>query len=647
MGFKYYCTNCAAEVDASTELFDMQKLLLGNTLGAKLQILKFRLTGAEVVSLYNSGTDEGGEFRRCAIPFSALMGYIGNRNNLNVPEAATLTRDQLNKFLGPKNVEVEQPAFGFGNAFGGGSLFDDDKPKVNVEEKPAQKDNMPEAIQKMIEKDATTDSQDFAEGRLREDLQILNNCLDKDGNCTFSLKLEYEQAVDGTQILNGMVITDSSGFQSPLKNRVCPKCGAPVFKEAGTAEHKSVVFIGSQSSGKTSTILAMTHYAGFHMVFDEGNPVWNGAACLTGLVDSCDLLTDLDRLNNDLNRYHQGYAPPKTEASKRTDAYSATFFVSSMKGSRKRILTLTDLPGELCLDNGTLDTAKILNNFPVAMACDTFVVCFDTTTVNSAARANAATEAALASGKKILSAHQVIKNTCDWADEFQKLLVSNGNKRTYVPAMLLFTKCPEVESGEEERTAPAAWNAVRNCYLFRREEGAITGNNFYKHTMEQFQQTKDLSKSFHAVLRSSPYGYPAPAYDMANKDPELKATVHAPTPKNVDSLMRWVLMVSGCIPVTGDYRPRMGSNENAYALRYFIDRPQFRMENPKCTSLVDTFTNMNAEAMARCILFANPGSYDMDLVRHYRTPLNLLEQLAWNNKHMVEDSNDQPTAKYR
>lgn len=645
MGFKYYCTHCAALVDQNKELFDMQKLLIGSAAEAKLQILKFRLTGAEVLALYNSGIEEGNDTRRCTLTLQSLMGYIANENNLNVPSAKDLTMEQLNAFINANDVEESSSGFGGGGAFGGGSLFDDDEPEEQENEK-TEKD-IPEAIQEMIKKDSTTDSKEFGEGRLRDDLQIVKNRLSQNESYTFSLRLEYEEAVDNTKVLVGMVITEDTGVHLPLKNRVCPSCGSQVFDKAGTAEHKSVVFIGSQSSGKTSTILAMTHYTQFHMVHNEGNVIWNGASCLDHLVDDCELLTKLDRLDNDLARYSVGYAPPKTEASKRTDAYSATFYVSSMKGSRKRILTLMDLPGELCLDGGGLQTEKILNNFPVAMACDTFIVCFDTTTLQKASASGAAAESMLASNEKIKSAHQTITDTCKWADEFQKLLVKNGQKKTYVPAMLLFTKCRELEAGEEAPAARQAVNAIRNCYLFRKEEGAISSNSSYKHAMDQFQMIGGLKQSFHAVLRSSPYGYAAPAYDVANRNPELKETVHAPTPKNLDSLMRWVLMVSGCIPVVGEYRPKMGSNENAYSLKYFVGRPQFRKENPECENLLATHKDMCQEAMARCVLFANPGCHDMGLVRNYRVKLNMVQEIMESNRRMAEDSNDLANQTYK
>jgi hypothetical protein len=444
--------------------------------------------------------------------------------------------------------------------------------------------------------------------------------------------------VDGTKVLVGMIITDDAGNHIPLENRICPQCGETVFKEAGTAEHKSVVFIGDQSSSKTSTILALTHYARHHMLLNTGNVTWNDAACLGNLVDSCRLLTKVDRLQDDLKKFSLGYAPPKTKAQERKDAYSATFFISSMQGARKKILTLMDLPGELCEDGGTLKTAEILNKFKVAMACDTFVMCLDTSVLQAAIDGTAQVD--LGDGK-MKAPMAIIRDTCKWALEFQKLLVANTDKQDYVPIMLLFTKCKELEHPQENRrNGPIRYNPIKNCYLFDREEQAISDNNIYEAAMENFRTTGKLGTAYQAVLRSSPMGYPAPTYEDANKFPEKRAILRPPTPKNQDSLMRWILMVSGCIPVTGEYQPG-GVNvvEGSYKLNTFIDRPQFRKENPKHNTVMETYEDMCQEAMARCVLFANPGKHDMEFVRHYKKELNWFEKQSVKREVLTPDTN--------
>ena len=637
MSFKYYCTNCAAQVDQTSELFDMKELLRPSSGNASFQILKFRLTGKEVLDLYNSGREKNGNARECTLTMSQLMGYIGNKNNLDVPEAADLTMEQVIRFIDGGAVDTPSDMGGFGG-FGGGfgaNLFDDEAPEDTQE---TEEEQTPAAIQQMIKKDATTDSAEFSEVRLREDLKILRNRMGDEGSYTFSLKLDYADAVDGTKVLVGMIITDDAGNHIPLENRICPQCGETVFKEAGTAEHKSVVFIGDQSSSKTSTILALTHYARHHMLLNTGNVTWNDAACLGNLVDSCRLLTKVDRLQDDLKKFSLGYAPPKTKAQERKDAYSATFFISSMNGSRKKILTLMDLPGELCLAGGSLNVKDILNKFKVAMACDTFIVCFDTSVLRAAIDGVAQVELGDEEAKAPI---EVIEDTCLWAEEFQKLLIDNSDKRDYVPAMLLFTKCTELENPEENRPARAiAFNAIKNCYLFHRDENTIAANQAYNRAMEKFSTTGKLGSAYHAVLRSSPYGYPAPTYKEANEKPEKKAMLRPPTPKNQDSLMRWILMVSGCIPVTGEYRPNGANNvEGSYKLSTFIDRPQFRKENPEHNTVMETYEDMCQEAMARCVLFANPGNHDMEFVRHYKKELNWFEKQSVKREVLTPDTN--------
>ena len=129
--------------------------------------------------------------------------------------------------------------------------------------------------------------------------------------------------------------------------------------------------------------------------------------------------------------------------------------------------------------------------------------------------------------------------------------------------------------------------------------------------MRNFNDVGELSKAYHAVLRTSPYGYAAPSEkEVADGTKEA----HPPKPINIDRLMRWILSVTGCIPTQATYRAFEGSGA-PYKLRkdFCIERVQLRHEEPLS----------NDEALARCALFENPGAQDRYYVEnHNESALN-------------------------
>lgn len=627
-GYDFYCTHCASKQNAKTVLYDMKGLLSPE---GQVNILKLRLSEAELRALQAQGKRQENNLYQCTVRLPELLGYMANQNNLNLPGLPGLTMEQIREFVA--YIKEAQPTPTPGDS-------DEEDDFDSVEEKtPAavqhqsQKREWSPIIQDLIRRDQKTDTAEEAEGRLRTDLRLLSNLFSNGETCTFGLRLETdkddrgEEIVISTSIHNGLMLLD-------LDNRVCGKCGEKIFKAAGTAEHKSVVFIGDQSAGKTSTILALTHYAREHLRGDLGGQIWRGAATIPN-VREITLLSPAERLVHELSElFPNGIAPQKTDVKQRESAYSATFLVTSGKdGERKKILTLMDLPGELCKWGGELQVNTIRNEFPVALACDTFVVCFDTSVVERAqgvrgGNGNGGGENKMpnlaAGNNELREPGQVVNDTCQWANEFQKLLVANTNKTNYVPAILVFTKCRDLEAGEENsKTGGPILSPEDRVYRFQDERSAINKNAVFGFACEQFGKTGNLGTAYNAVLRASPYGYPAPAENevvieekngkvISCYPKEEGKPLHPPTPKNIDKLMRWLLMVSGCIPTEGVYTKEIGAAVGGYQLRdYVLTRPQLRTQKP-------LYPGENPdEALARCALFANPTDTDKEYLRSY------------------------------
>ncbi len=604
MGYDYYCMGCGKQLSQQTVLFDMQYLLTRDV-KRKFNILKFRMTEAELKALVASGTPTENGYRACKLTLPQIMGYIGNTNNLRDPNRAddaliaSLTLDEIAEYQ-KQGMTVTSAAAQQKDDF-----LDDDE----LEEEEDLGDEVeapyvtPASIQAIENKDTALTDRAFTQNSLRSDFEVLQGLFDENGIFAFQIKEECDIDNEKRDVLIGYSLNLTVGGFLKVEARVCPKCGTRVFSHAGTAKHQAVAFIGYQAAGKTSTILALAHYAESYMITGFGSEIWNGCETVD-TVATVELLDPSPRLEADLKSYTDGIAPPKTKAGKRADAYSATFLIKNKAQHRNYLFTLTDLPGELCFEDGTVDWANVQNNFPVALSCDAFVACFDTQSMQGGGRA----------AKKVT-------NVCKWADAFQQMRASHNQVNTYVPTMLLFTKCQDLEDPNAPALPNKMLKPLDQMYSLKNEKRHIMGNQVYNFVREQFQEQGQLQKAYHAMMRCSPFGYKAPSQDEITAG----AVAHPPVPKNIDKLMRWLLSVSGSIPTEATFAL------NPRAIPYILDdfciaRPQLRSENPLEDCDVD-------ESMARCALFENPGQFDKAFVGKYDSKAMLFVVRANSKMH--------------
>lgn len=596
MAYKYYCLNCGKTLSQETVLFDLQHLLIEDE-NTEFNTLRLRLTLGELTALIASGTPVEENYRSCTLPLAQIMGYISNENNLNDPRIAGLTMEQICQY-----TEVAVPAVRKTSATFE-SWDDEDEDAALPEEEAEPEAQASEAILALEAKVTAMVGDAMASELLKRDLEYLKNTFYK-GEYVVKLKEKTEPYGQGQEVLVGFSIQyPVSHVNASFSCRICPHCGKHIPKVSGTAEHKSVVFIGNPASGKTSTILALTHYAQNYMVHGLAAEIW-GDSKRINTVRTIDLVEPRAELRVHKENYAQGIAPERTDKQSREDAYSATFIIKT--ASKTTLLTLTDLPGEICNITGRneVDENAVRNRFQVATACDAFVVCFDTESVRSDTET-----------KSNMTPGEIISSICNQADTFQRLRKEKTG-RDFIPTMLLFTKCWDLEKNNKVRAA--ATNILRpteKVYMFREEKRIIDENSIYQAVCNAFNETHQLARAYHAMLRCSPFGYAAPGLaDVASgkKKPEI------PTPKNIDHLMHWLLMVSGCVPVEASYCPSVTGEGGALKLNdYYINRVQCRAERPD-DEWRNTMSAWNyREALSRWRLFENPGSLDRMILEDY------------------------------
>lgn len=619
MSHKYFCTHCGRELTQDTVLFDMQYLLTGNA-KERFDILSFRLTKAELEGLVASGTRGDMNYTHYELSLTALLEYMGNDNNLKAPVIRNLTMDDIKDYV-QKVAEQElatnkadEPEEDNELAALLSDLGVTNAPAEEETQEEEQEEEWPEAIAALLAKDTANVSRSVTKGKLRHDLDILRQLFGDADSYRLEIFLlsEEDDSTPKQKVLYGYRANTGVGAvrrKTTVENaRVCCHCGRKVFEHAGTAEHRTVAFIGDQKAGKTSTILALTNYVLNGLLSDRvDHPIWNSAKTVKSVAFRELLNKDDERLINDLNLYEQGLPPGKTHASRREDAYSATFrFQNKVQPDKYYILTLIDLPGELCdPKTGRIDVDNLTNNFPVALACEMFILCFDATTAIGT------------------QAGGMVDNVCKWASQFQdirqeywKNAVAAGikesfNNECFAPVMILYTKCPELENPGDKIKMPAMADLIKASYIFRQERHEIDRTQVYKAVGSQFEKYDNLKNVYVSRLRCSPYGFAAGLVE-----PQL------PRPVHVDDLMRWILSVTGCIDPEAKYYPDLVDRHTVLEKsNNFIVRPQYRAQVPAGAGSEGDLR----EALNRCFLFENPGVVDTALVSSYDNWAELLK----------------------
>ena len=98
MGYDYYCSHCGKQLNQNTVLFDMQYLLTRDDT-RQFNILKYRMTLAELQKLLASGTPSEHGYKTCRLTMADIMAVVGNQNNLNDGNIAGLTLAEINDYI--------------------------------------------------------------------------------------------------------------------------------------------------------------------------------------------------------------------------------------------------------------------------------------------------------------------------------------------------------------------------------------------------------------------------------------------------------------------------------------------------------------------------------------------------------------------
>ncbi len=623
MAFDFTCTNCGKSLTQQKILFDLMDIVAGKEYNFRL--LKLRLLERELNELFAAGKlfeeDERSNHKRviCTLSFDAWKKIMEGKHNLNLPGFSKITMDQLKKYAEGVESLVKEKSFSKEDYSEDEirELVKEEKERVAAEKKVLRESDEFKLFFQLVEKSSKATAEVFTEQDVASDFAQLLRFLSEDGSIKMVLrKVTKPVEITREALLVGVDAYKESGSSIPMNNnmRRCPHCGKPLFMWAGTAKQRCIVFIGSQRTGKTSTILAVAHYLLNSGAPTEEGEIWKGVAKKpVSLVSRTD---DEGRFEEELNGFTLGYAPRKTvpfEDVKKDEttagrAYSVTLKLTNREG-HVYYLSMMDIPGEVCNDTkDEVDTTAIDDHFNVVYTSEAYVLCLEHPVARYERRMDEATKELKLTGevaKAYAKDNTPAMRVCGWASQIQALRSDRTGTNGYVPMLLLFTKDPNLENST---AAAADCGDNKNRYIFKDEQAVIQGEDKFNYLLETLGKMPDLTDAFRASLRCSPYGYKASMKGGENNQ--------IPSPKNVHLVAQWLLYVTACIPVPLD----------AYGLKgktYYIDPPDRRSMLPDekaagkrmtvfqatqysaSCRFKNTWENIAYIAMSRCILFEN------------------------------------------
>lgn len=698
MPFEFSCVHCGKHLEQDQVLFDMSKLFRPDK-EKTFHYLLFRLTAPELVTLFENGEEvEGHKHRRkISLTLSDILTYMAGPHNMMGVSFHWMTMEKIDYFLRYRNQsyvadpeEAKDNEVGAEEEAGMTKAEREEKKRAKEAKIAAKKEAHQEQLKPFVDiVSRQSDDQKSADetdrlGLLAEDLESLRSSLNK-GDETFRtfLELDIQKTGLGDTLVSGWRFypMDNLGRAGEPKifeeSRLCPECLGGVFEGAGTAQHRTVVFLGSQGTGKTSAILALTHLLRYCNTTNAQAQIWNGIR-LHGFREK-QMCSPSNKMRMELEGYGKGVAPAKTETIRvgasveMHKAYSSTFKLVDSEG-KTTFLSLLDAPGEICEEKGDkagkIDEAKIEKHFQVVLSSDAYVLCFEhpegrrkrEERKQEMEKCKEAQGGGQETGEKDDRWGPTLEPAgmvCSWAEKIQKkrqaIYEDRGIKVGYIPMLLLFTKCPNLEE-EDEMDARVDQVAKNDFYMYPTERNAIKREKAFVDLLDKFGKYGKLSEAFYGLLRCSPYGFQSTSNDyreMLELAGQQEDYDKVPAPQNVEKLLEWILGVTASVPVDlssvgfgSDYYLVSPENRELSAYEKYL----LCGGRPVVYEGWDSFWSWGKQrpylpvvkvAAARSRLFDNLKSYDQNLLRKRNDPTEM--KRFWKSK---KAENQKAEAKY-
>lgn len=320
----------------------------------------------------------------------------------------------------------------------------------------------------------------------------------------------------------------------------CPKCHAPVLKGTGKYRHLPIGFIGGPRAGKTSLIVAM---------FSELLMKPKNFPEAVRLADS-----KIENLKRQVMLYSKGWKVEKSQQESVRDSFNASVWVQNQgRGGKYVIFTLVDIAGELCLNEQGLFDQSAVRKYPLIDQCSLYLLC--TCISDAGFRVDGGNGGIGAGVSSIVSG---IADCFDRRGEYFPPLGIVLTKADYVKT---------VENTEHVMNNPFHGIVCKAEYFIKGKEMLARLGRIYEMYNNDEDYIKPLSwvcklfrdyhdKTYLSMFYCSATGMTAETYQGERGEAEkIKQNVDSEGRKiqfkstNVDTLLWWILQVTGCVPV--------------------------------------------------------------------------------------------------
>lgn len=402
--------------------------------------------------------------------------------------------------------------------------------------------------------------------------------------------VQYSQIEDTPNMETLKAPTEIRGY--------CPHCGKPILKGTGKYPHLLIGLLGAQSSGKTSTIVAMMYQ--ILAYYDKIGVKFPGNI----LCDS-----RYQAMQDNIRLFEKGWAVQKTNVETSAGTFNASLLLESKATGVKKVLTFVDIAGEQCFDTITETVNRTaFKVYPLINSCDMYLLC---NCIDQTGYGNADGEQAFIPPKAVILVAEGI---------YEEL----RDPAKVPPLGIIMTKADMAASAGASTTPGNPFASIKpnKKYVYQDSLDALSntydmiGNENIREPLrwscKAYEDLKD--RTYMMMMSSSALGRDAVKYKgpMDNIPPYTDGNGRFVPfhPIRLLDLWGWILKNAGLDPVVG--RGYSFRNVPNYAEKYILNSTDPAIRKKHLLAYKST------EAMSRCQnivrLFINPSRTDRGIV---------------------------------
>lgn len=569
MSYPYCCPWCGKRHTANELLIDFGRIITQNS---SFRSFVFYMTVGEITEIGEKNAENVALQKRIAWKpdFSELMHIISNSRNMDMPALEGLSLEHIQEFVNYDKQSYSGSCQSFADSLLFNDNFDDNDSADKIILPELDPSNPILDLLVDIYKDGCFNDFNFEYYILLDDLKALYKIYEH-GNPSFIFMPER---------LSGFVVSYSILFNYSFTPtaRLCPKCKRKVPNSACSVPQKLVTFFGNMLANKTSTLITLTHFAMYGQSIYSHDSYWSDEDRISQ-INYFKIESVSPFLMKEVERDDKRAIPPKYGI--RTFDMPVVEILVNAQNCSSTLLTMINPPGELCTagDNfSEIDKRLLYTQFPAVINSDLMIHC-----VSPVNFMRKEIKACISSTESLLGLLDEVGNYCPVLTLFTDLSLKTQSKRIQIANEL---------------------NMLYDEYLSLKTNDI--SNNYMDESKSYDRISIESKVRFRNVMHCCPF---SPYRDQKFRNENDDNISHfRPYSENIPLLMLWILRTIGALDISLD-------SSNTKQVK--ILRNQFRHQ-----------PSVNRdEAIARCILFSNPGENDRRIADTHNKLMEFLTKI--------------------